>query len=271
MSHEVWSFSRANCYDDCPYNYKLAYKDKVDKSDNAFAEWGSLVHKCLELYFKGELDLFTISDYYESHYDEYVKDRFPYDSRLNLSERYHEAGDIFLSDFQGIDSDKYEVVGVEEYFKLDINGVMLQGYIDLVIKRKSDGALIIVDHKSVSSLNGKKLKEYQRQLYLYSTHIKEKYGTFPSLLVFNLFRENKVNIATFNHEDYRESLSWFSQVVHDAQVDLDFTDKITAYHKLKNKDINTFKCNDFFCNNLCSVRAYCKRSADYEGDDCDWL
>ena len=73
MSNEmVWSFSRVSCYDNCPRCFDLCYNRHVDKKDNAFAQWGSLIHKCMELFFKEELDLLSLEDYYREHYDEYV-------------------------------------------------------------------------------------------------------------------------------------------------------------------------------------------------------
>ena len=51
-----------------------------NKSENGFfGEYGSLIHKILEKYEKGELSLFELNDYYEEHFSEDV----PHDAPPN--------------------------------------------------------------------------------------------------------------------------------------------------------------------------------------------
>ncbi|MGN1341180.1 MAG: RecB family exonuclease [Oscillospiraceae bacterium] len=267
----VWSYSRVNCYDNCPRCFDLCYNQKVDKLNNAFAQWGSLVHKCLELYFKNELDLFSLTDYYCAHYDEFVTCAFPENYYADLNETYYNAGIEYLDNFPGVDTGKYEAIGVEREFTVEVNGRRMYGFIDLILKDKQDGQYIVVDHKSAGSLKGKKLKEYLVQLYLYSAFIREEYGVFPKKLVFNLFRAGEVVEEQFNEAAYNEAVEWFSAEAERANKDTDFADKISLAYAEKDKDISEFKRNDYFCNNICSARAYCERSAEYEGDDEDWL
>lgn len=48
-----WSFSRLNAYYNCPYEWKMHYLE-CNKSENGFfGEYGSLIHKILEKYEKG--------------------------------------------------------------------------------------------------------------------------------------------------------------------------------------------------------------------------
>ncbi len=267
----VWSYSRVNCYDNCPRCFDLCYNQNVDKLNNVFAQWGSLIHKCLELFFKGELDLFSLTDYYCEHYNEFVTASFPYNSYSDLEESYYEAGEKYLSNFCGLDTEKYEIVGVEKEFKIKVVGYWLRGFIDLVLKDKRDNSYIIVDHKSASSLKGKKLEEYLIQLYLYSAAVHEIYGAFPKMLVFNLFRTGEVVKEVFDEYSYGEALNWFKSSVLKVDSDCVYTDKISLAFAKAGKDISEFKTNDYFCNNICSARAYCKRSVDYEGGDIDWL
>ncbi len=51
-----------------------------NKSENGFfGEYGSLIHKILEKYEKGELSLFELNDYYEEHFSDGV----PHDAPPN--------------------------------------------------------------------------------------------------------------------------------------------------------------------------------------------
>ena len=54
----TWSFSRLNAFYNCAYEFYLHYIE-CNKSENGFfGEYGSLIHKILEKYEKGELSLF---------------------------------------------------------------------------------------------------------------------------------------------------------------------------------------------------------------------
>lgn len=266
MSDPKWSYSRAHTYSVCPKAYKLIYIDHVDKRDNAFASWGSLMHKCLELYFKGELFLGELVEYYEEHYEEYMTRDFPYNKYVDMDEDYYNAGIEYLSNFIGLDS-RYEVVGVEKEIDISINGNRVVGFIDLILQDKQDGKYIVVDHKSAKELKGAKLEEYLNQVYLYSMFIKEEYGGYPKLLAFNLIKGNKVISTQFDKIRLEQSIEWFTNQVNKSVCDTEFHDAI----EISGRDIETFAHNDWFCNNLCSARAFCKRSSEYEGGDLEWL
>lgn len=266
-----WSFSRASCYDNCPKCYELCYVRKVDKRDNAFAEWGSLIHSCLEKYFNGELELYELSDYYNDSYSEFVDCEFPYNAYSNLGENYKASGEEYLDNFDGVDEELYDIIGVEQEFHITVEDIPFQGYIDLILRDKKDGEIIIIDHKSASSLKGKKLAEYTRQLYLYSEYIYQEYNQYPKLLVFNQFRAGTHTAIEFNKEDFDSAVLWLKNIVDSATSDESFPDKISVDFAYAHKDISDFKRNDFYCNNLCSARAHCDRSSEYEGGDADWL
>jgi len=60
----TWSFSRVNSFQKCPYCWYLEYflseGESPPSEENAFAEIGSLIHKILEKYVKGELEMFDM-------------------------------------------------------------------------------------------------------------------------------------------------------------------------------------------------------------------
>ena len=59
-----WSFSRLESFYTCPYSWKRHYIDCEEGANNAFAQYGSLCHRLLEQYEKGEIDIFDISQEY---------------------------------------------------------------------------------------------------------------------------------------------------------------------------------------------------------------
>jgi CRISPR/Cas system-associated exonuclease Cas4 (RecB family) len=243
LDNMTWSFSRVNNYCTCPHVFKLLYIDKKPQINNAFAEFGRFVHSLLELYFKGKVEFFELSQIYEDEYNLNVLHEFPEFEFCNLAKNYYEGGINYLNSFEGID-DNLQVVGVEQKVNLTINGRPFVGYIDLILQDKTDGKYIIIDHKSKSKFKSKKEREhYFFQLYLYSLYIKDTFGEYPKELRFNMFRIGKLEIEQFDSKKLKKALNWFN-----FTIDLIYFD--TEFIKMKNQ---------FYCENLCSVRDVCKK------------
>lgn len=244
-----WSYSSVNSYHQCPRQFKLSYIDALPRVDNAFSDWGSFMHYLLEQYFKGKLEFFELSQIYVEQYKDRVKCTFPPNKYVNLNESYYKAGKEYLDNFDG-DFEGCEVLGVEQKVKLDINGRPFVGVIDLVL-RGADGSPICCDHKSKKAFKSKKEEaEYLRQLYLYSIWIKQKYGEYPSQLIFNMFRGGKKVVHNFVEDELRAAVNWFTSTIDSIYEDTEFV-----------------ACPDeFFCNFLCGVRHHCSYSEDYDGE-----
>lgn len=245
-----WSYSAISTYETCPRAFKMIYIDGASRSQNAFAEWGSLMHKILELYYTDQIELFDLPEEYELRYEDYVKHRFPYNRFSNLNETYKASGRDFLAMFDD-PFRQSEVVGVEQRFETKICGYPFVGVIDLILRDKHTGYFTICDHKSHKFKNKTEVADYTKQLYLYATYIKETYGDFPRKLIFNPLRSTEGLIhAAFDPETYENTLRWFQTTVEKIYAD------------------ETFLCrsNQFYCDNLCGVNSWCKESRHYIGD-----
>lgn len=266
LDRMIWSFSSVKNYYGCPRCFYYTYVDKKPRIDNAFAKFGSFVHELLEGYYTGRFEFFELSGLYEELYSSRVDLRFPANAYTDLAESYYSSGLDYLNSFEGL-PDHYSVLGVEEKVQTTINGYPFVGYIDLVLKDKRDGGIIVWDHKSHKKFASKKeAKEYTRQLYLYSYHIVEKYGVYPKELCFNRFRAGEEDHIVFSQDDYQEALQWFSDTISSVYADEEFFDKITLQYRQKGKKLSEYsKGSDFFCENLCSVRAFCNRSTASKG------
>ena len=72
---------------------------------------------------------------------------------------------------------------------MTIRGLEVRGFIDLLVRDRNDGRLIVVDHKSKSRFKSdQELELYGFQPYLYAEWVLQTYGEYPKELVFNLFR-----------------------------------------------------------------------------------
>lgn len=243
----TWSFSRLNSYHHCPYEFKLHYIECNKSKSSAMAQFGTLMHTILEKYAKGELSIFEISQYYEEHFDQVITERFPYNKYVDLRESYYQKGLDYLNNINLI-LDDYEILGVELKVEFEISGRPFIGFIDLLLRDKKTGEIIILDHKS-SSLKFKKngeisktdaahFLEFQRQLYLYSIPVIKEYGKV-SFLEWNMFKDQKFVKIPWTEEGYHDAIKWAE-------------DTLTAIENEKEWLPNN--SNQFYCRNLCGQR-----------------
>lgn len=266
LDNRVWSFSSVNSYNNCPKCFYLSYLQDppLEKVENAFAQWGTLGHSLFERYVDGDLELFELGDKYEEEYEDAVTLPFPPNKYVDLNESYYKNGRNYFENWNGFPDD-WELVESEKEIHLNINGNAFIGFIDLIVRDKKTGDYIIVDHKSKSKFkNEKEQEEYARQLYLYSLHIKEEFGKYPTYLIFNMFRAGQVVKIKFNEDDLHKAVSWFKETVEKTKKDATFKDKIVIDYRQKGKMLRDFKKDDFFCNYLCGTRNSCLRSKDYK-------
>lgn len=241
-----WSFSRLNSYYNCPHEWYEKYIMCEYGEQNFFSEFGSCCHTILEKYAKGELDIFSICDAYEEEFQKTVVHDAPPNKHVNIKQSYYDKG---LEYFQNIDLylEDYEVLGVEKKVEFKIGDKDFVGYIDLLLREKATGKIIILDHKSasikilkngkVSKSDQKHMREFIRQLCLYARPILEEYGQVDELW-WNLFKEQKWIKIPFTQEDYNEAIQWAEDTIKLIETEEEYP---------PNPDF-------YYCSYLCSQR-----------------
>lgn len=242
----VWSFSRINAYDYCPYSWYLRYIEGESGVGSFYADNGKAVHEVLEAVTSGEISVYDAPLLYLDKFNNIqnkVKDSI-------MSKTFDSCID-YLSGLDEHTLDGYEIVGSELKINYKIGKYNFVGFIDLLL-RDSDGNLIIVDHKSADYFlkkNGeplagtKKLYEgYVKQLYLYSMAVKQAYGEYPTKLVFNHFKDGgKRTVVEWRQEDCDATKEWAIETIKKIYKDKRF-DAITKTG---------------FCYRLCEYRYDC--------------
>lgn len=260
----VFSFSRLNSYHTCPYGWKLQYLDKVPQCGSGFAEWGSLCHSIFEDYAKGNLAEFELLDAYEERYPQYMENEFPPSRGVPMAEKYYERGRELFAAFPGF-PESWEILAVEQEVRFLYEGVNFLGYIDLLVRDKTDGRLIVVDHKSKAAFkNAEEQSHYAIQLYLYAYWVWQTYHEYPKELLFNMFRVDQTVTIPFDKSDMDSALKWVTDTVQMIREDEDFWDKISLEYEKTNRPLSEYKQNDFFCLWLCGSKASCPRSQFYQ-------
>ncbi len=238
VKNMTWSFSRLNSFYTCPYCWAMNYIfRREDSMQNAFAQYGTLCHEILEKFAKNQLMIWDLVDEFKKSFEFMITNDFPPNKYVDLRNSYYKQGIDYFINFNGFSN--YEIISVEEEVKLKIEDYEFTGFIDLVVRDKTDNKIIVIDHKSKSSFKNKEeQKEYTRQLYLYSSFIKQKYKEYPKQLKFNMFRKKKWVIIPFKLKDLEEAKEWMLKTI----------DKIS-----KTKEFPVIE-DDFFGQYLCNFR-----------------
>lgn len=239
----TWSYSRITCFDDCPYKWFLKYIYGAESKPLFFAQYGSFVHKILELYYKEFLPPEKAAAYFINNFDSAVSESAPARA-IQLS--YLNSGVRYFSSLPPVPGD---VCCVEGKLNFKIDKFDFVGFTDLI---RNGDTLSVTDHKSRAltprSKKTKALKRdaeldrYLRQLYIYSKPIYEKLGKFPDILRFNCFRTGTIIEEPFLENQYKEALSWAENSVC----------------KIINNDDWSPRPNMWYCKYLCDVGDSCE-------------
>ena len=251
-AEKPYSFSALTSFEECPAMFAMTYlaDPKIEENNNAFAEYGTLCHDLFDKYAKGELCDFELASEYESRYPDEVVHNFPPYPK-NYAEKVYNLGLQYFQEFEGF-GDQYEIVASEQMFETTICGHKFKGIIDLILRNTVDDTIVIVDHKSKSASGMKKdFSTYVKQLYLYSVYVKETYGKYPSLLRFNVFKENKFFDEVFSEKKLQEVIQWMDDIV----MRIEMEDEWEATPP-----------GEYFCRWICGYSTLCPSSpiADFD-------
>lgn len=220
----VWSYSRIESFNDCPYRFFLKYISKCKDADKFYASYGSFMHKLIENYYRGILSKDEMLTEFLTGFSKNVKGTRPQESTV---QKYIRCGVEYLKGFQPF---KYPMVEVEKRVEFEIEGLKFVGYIDYL--GEENGEYYIIDNKSRDlkprsnrekpTVKDKELDSMLKQLYIYSAAVKQEYGKFPKALCFNCFKSGVFIEEPFREEAYNEAISWVKRSVADIKLTDDF-------------------------------------------------
>lgn len=247
----TWSFSRVNTYKECPYQFYLKYIEKNENGiSNFYAELGHFMHEILEGILLGKIALEDAAEYFDEYVDKCVFSEI----KKSTGEKAYEACIDYLATTDLEMLDGYDIEGVELKCVYDFReSTHYIGYIDLLLRHKTNGYYVVVDHKSSAYpfrkdgsgvLKSKEgiFQDYKRQAYLYSRYVYEHYGKYPRYIWWNHFKDQKIAKIDFNIDEYNEAMKWFGDTIDQIYQDNDFL-----------PDMSYVKCNV-----LCDFREECE-------------
>ena len=198
------SVSQINQYERCPYSYKLARIDKVPQRPAAWLGQGSAVHEAAEAWERSgrTMSLDEAQDVFRESYQKHINEACdltpnweywfasgPYGGEADIERRYLIGLEQVEKYVRWYETHPEEVIwiapdgtpGIELGFDIDLDGVLVRGYIDAVIQNyrttNNGPATIIVRDNKTGNNPGDDF-----QLGVYGVALAEQFGIEPPQL-----------------------------------------------------------------------------------------
>lgn len=246
----VWSFSRIEAYENCPYRWYLRYIRKCPQRDKFYASYGSFMHRLIEQYYNGEL---TKPEMLTKFLRDFKKEVRGFRPKASTLQKFIDGAVKYLQEFQPF---PYKMITVEKEVEFEIDRYKFVGFLDFLGQDEADGEFVIVDNKSRDlkprsgrekpTVKDRELDEILRQLYLYCIPVEKEYGKLPKALCINCFRTGVFIYELFNQKAFEEAKQWAVSKIHEIEEDSDF-----------NPDPSPFAC--FW---ICGVNDNCEFAQD---------
>jgi len=258
----IYSFSRLETFLNCRRSYFYTYILGQRGGENIYSFLGTICHTLAQDMIEGKESNENAVDKFVQAVDdadilclEWISEK--------VKNNYKECIIHFFENYIPEVMKNYKI---EEYFEVDINGVMMKGYIDLWYFK--NGEIHICDLKTSSKYSKKDLLKKQRQLYLYAYALNKQYPNNKINLYFNMLKyviQNNKLIERNKCSIFEDFSDGFIKIKYDdiAKKDIEnYVLNTVDEIELLDKDIIFWDKNyepekDFFCVNLCSYRNKC--------------
>lgn len=274
---EKYSYSKLSCYGNCPKNYFLTYIESVERSQNIYGLAGGDAHEIVQSLEIGEITNEKAVTEWQSKMDMYEffgEDNFP---TAKSKENYIIDVTAYFRNFKPLPINGREVL-IEKEFEVEIEGIIIRGFIDLTLIDHDKKEIEVIDYKtsSKSGFTNKNLVKKCYQLILYSLALQKIYPDYKitrnafDMLKYGINSKGKVkerkDIKLEEESEYKryfikipfnqENIDLFKKFVNESMNDI---------NKAKEENIwNVDKTNfSFFCKFLCSTSEYCQEYQKY--------
>jgi len=244
-----YSYSSANCFNTCKYCFYLTYIEAKERSKNFFSDFGLLMHSAIEEHFKGNITSWDLPQYYKDNYDKMVLSSCP-PYPAGMETNYYNDGLNFCNSFD-FDVSKYKILLMEDEITCTYHNIQLIVKPDVVLQDNDTNSIGLVDFKT-SKLKGnkkyddKKIEEYKKQMYLYTYFIHLAKDIDIDNIKIWFLRNNEFRDIPVDNYEMLNTVDWFENTVYNIKNEEEWSK-------------NTSKENNYFCEQLCSCRDYCKR------------
>ena len=173
-----FSASALNTYNKCPLHYKFTYVLKVPSASKMLFNLGSLIHKVIHQLTLRELEGVPPTEGKAFALLERLWPSAGFSSKQEEWEKRVEAEQLLTTYIEWNLENENEVVGAEVEFLFPLNGRNVKGFIDR-LERTSDGEYVVVDFKTGSTIESKKIIPDNIQMNVYCLAVQNKFGKIP--------------------------------------------------------------------------------------------
>ena len=248
----LYSHSRLGTYENCPFQYKLRYVDKVKPilGNTIESFMGSMVHDALEWLYKLARDSNIVSkEALINKYDELWIEKWKDDIRIVKKEltadNFKETGknclEMYYERYHPFD--QAITIGLEERMIIKLpEDKKMQGYIDRLDKI-ADGHFSVHDYKTSSRVPPQAKADQDRQLGLYALAVHQKYPEIKKIdLVWHYVRFD---------EEVRSSRT-------EQQLDIMVENTVNLIKEVETAtDLKNFPTKTSILCNWCEFKAQC--------------
>jgi putative RecB family exonuclease len=210
----IYSHSKVSTFENCPYQYKLKYIDRVevDIPTTIEAFMGDIVHRTLEKLYKDKtfnklVSKATLLKFYKDTWEkEYSNDILIVKNGLK-ADNYKKMGIKFVEDYYNRMKpfDQITILGLETQDRMTLpNGDQWHVRIDK-LGCDSKGNYFVCDYKTNSKMKDQEEADSDRQLALYSVWVKDKFKDAKSVkLIWHMLAFNKDAVSERTEEQLQK-------------------------------------------------------------------
>ncbi len=233
----TYSHSRVSCFENCPYQYKLRYIDKVkvDVPTTIEAFMGGIVHQTLEnLYklkkFKKRIALTSLLKFYKDTWEKEYSDDIlvvKEDQGLN-ADNYKKMGIKFITDYfnRMKPFEQLTILGLETTDRMTLpDGNQWHVRIDK-LACDNEGNYYVCDYKTNARMKDQEEADEDRQLALYSVWVKNKFSDVKSVkLVWHMLAFDKDAVSERTDEQLEKLQEDVCKVIKEMENAKEFPRK----------------------------------------------
>lgn len=264
MSEQRYSFSKLDTFESCKRAYYYNYILGNRSGDNIYSYLGSCTHELTQAIIQGQETNETALEKFLESVEEADMFGFEWISE-NVKNNYVECITHFFENYSPV---KNDTIRIEDFFEINIDGVVVRGYIDLWYR--IGNTIYIVDLKTSSKFSKKDLPKKSRQLILYAIALKEKYPDYNIIVQFNMMKYALNSRGTLIERNKFDMFDEFEDAIVTVDVTEERVNEVKNYvtnsvkeiNKLDTSNIDNWKRGydpnkDFFCKHLCGHREKC--------------
>lgn len=236
-----YSHSRINTYENCPYQYKLKYIDRVPPEipNTIEAFMGDMVHQALEdLYkkkkFKKRVSKASLIKFYRDLWNKNYSDDIliaKAESEGLTSENYKKMGERFLSNYYDRMKpfEEMTILGLETQDRMTLpDGNQWHVRIDK-LGCDSEGNYYVCDYKTNARMKDQEEADEDRQLAMYSIWVKDKFKDCKKVkLIWHMLAFNKDAVSERTDEQLEKLQNEIVEKIKEIENAKEFPRKVNA-------------------------------------------